>query len=201
MYAYDEDYLPDAKEHLGTMLDFAVNTCGMDLRAFYNRFTGCSISRMFGIGHPMFVAGMSGRDMAERVLTSTGYTGAIPDYRFNGYTPEFWAGWALAQFQWYSGADFLAIDQNGLPIEKVVSLYNPLHEADISKFLDIAGKLFHAPEFNLKAMRKAAGLTQQDLAERAGVSLRMIRAYEQGTQPIERAEHGAVERIMGVLGV
>lgn len=43
------------------------------------------------------------------------------------------------------------------------------------------------PETNIKKMRKAAGLTQKELAEKSGVKLRMIQAYEQGYKDINGA--------------
>lgn len=40
---------------------------------------------------------------------------------------------------------------------------------------------------NLKKMRQKAGLTQKELAEKAGVSKRMIEQYEQGIKDINEA--------------
>lgn len=52
---------------------------------------------------------------------------------------------------------------------------------------------------SLKCRRKSAGLTQLELAERSGVKLRMIRAYEQNCQDISKAEAGSVARLARVL--
>lgn len=192
MNAYDKDYLPYAKDCLGTMLDYAVNTCNMAPRAFYIRFLASEAARLFAMGHPLFLVGMSGCDLALRLLEKTGWKGETPPYRFNGYTPEYWAGWALAHFQWYSGYSFQTIDQNGLPIEDIIQLYHPLHEADISKFLDIASRRIRLPECPLRELRKAASLTQAQLAAKSGISLRLIRAYEQGTVSLSHAESATV---------
>jgi transcriptional regulator with XRE-family HTH domain len=43
-------------------------------------------------------------------------------------------------------------------------------------------------------------MTQRELAECSGVSLRMIRAYEQEAQDISKAEAGKVSRLAAVLG-
>ena len=200
MHAYDEEYLPYAKDCLGTMLDYAVNTCGIGARAFYIRFLASGTSRMFAMGHPMFLVGMAGSDVAQRVLEKTGWTRELPPFRFNGYTPEYWAGWALAHFQWHSGLSFQVIDSYGLPIEDIISLYNPLHEADISKFLDIAQKRIRLPENPLKERRKSSGLTQAALAQKADVPLRLIRAYEQGSVKLSHAESGTALRLARALG-
>ena len=94
----------------------------------------------------------------------------------------YWTGWVLSQLQWYSGLDFKQIDQ-AFPIEEILRLYYPLHEADITRFMAVAERRLQTatPQNTslVKLLRKAHGLTQQALAERSGVSLRMIRAYEQ----------------------
>lgn len=201
MHAYDESYLADAKDHLGDMFDYAVNTVGMNIRDIFERFAYCGVGEMFECGHPLFLAGMCGSDLARRVLENTGRPGPYPEYEFTGYSEEYWAGWALAHFQWYSGISFKDIDRYGLPIEEIVRMYYPLHEADISKFLDIASRMVHVPEPNLKEIRKAAGFTQARLAEESGVPLRLIRAYEQGTVALSHAEAGTVARLERVLKV
>lgn len=199
MRAYAETYLADAKDHLGDMFDYAVNTMGMDIRDIFERFAYCGTGEMFEIGHPLFVAGMCGSDLARRVLENTGHPGPYPEYEFTGYSEEYWAGWALAHFQWYSGLRFRDIDRYGLPIEEVVRMYYPLHEADISKFLDIASRRVKIPPVSLKELRKNAGFTQAELADRSEVPLRLIRAYEQGTVSLSHAEAGTVARLARAL--
>lgn len=41
MRAYAETYLADAKDHLGDMFDYAVNTMGMAIRDIFERFAYC----------------------------------------------------------------------------------------------------------------------------------------------------------------
>ena len=38
MYAYDRDYLYHAQRNFGHMVDFAVNTCDMDIDEYFNIF-------------------------------------------------------------------------------------------------------------------------------------------------------------------
>ena len=68
-------------------------------------------------------------------------------------------------------------------------MYHPLHEADISKFADIADTKMkeHFPDTNLKRIRITYGCTQAELAERSGVSLRSIQMYEQRNKNINKA--------------
>lgn len=187
MHAYDEIYLEYSKEKLGLMLSYAVNGLGMPLRAFYDRFLVSREARMFAVGHPKYVAGMSGIELALSVLDRE------EDKTEIGCDVDdiYWTGWALAQLQWNSGLDFAQIDQV-FPIEEIHRLYYPLHEADITRFFTVAERRLQVAKPQaaspIKLLRKTHGLTQQDLADLSGISLRMIRAYEQGSQDLSRAE-------------
>ena len=52
----------------------------------------------------------------------------------------------------------------------------------------------------MKAIRKQSRLTQKELADLSGVTLRMIQAYEQGDQDINKAETRTVFALSRVLG-
>ena len=81
-------------------------------------------------------------------------------------------------------------------------MYYTLHEADISKFADIADERIreHFKDTNLKRIRSAYGCTQAELAKRAGVSLRSIQMYEQRNKDINKASAETLYRIAKVLG-
>lgn len=199
MHAYDESYLAHAKDHLGDLFDYSVNALGTELRDAFERFAYSGVGEMFEKGHPLFLAGMSGSDLARRVLEATGRPGPYPKYEFTGYSREYWTGWALAHFQWLSGMRFKDIDRYGLPIEDIREMYHPLHEADISKFLEIASARVKLPTVSLKEQRTNAGFTQAQLAQKSGVPLRLIRAYEQGTVTLSHAEAATAMRLARAL--
>ena len=52
---------------------------------------------------------------------------------------------------------------------------------------------------NLKQKRKAAGLTQHELAGRSGVSVRTLQYYEQGVLDINKAAAATVYRLACAL--
>lgn len=54
---------------------------------------------------------------------------------------------------------------------------------------------------DLKAYRKAAGMTQLELAAASGVNLRTLQDYEQGKKPISQAAAITVYKIAKALGV
>lgn len=193
MHAYSEIYVADAQEALGVMLDYGTRICHQNLRDFYNRFLSLPMAEAFGTGHPRFVAGMSGKELCRYVFSQSGKEEIEEkEYLFPFEQPEiYWVGWFLAYLQWYTGRSFASIDRGGLPIETISDLYHPLHEADLSKCIEVAlGYLKR--NASLKSLRKTAGLSQEELARQSGVSLRMIRAYEQGTQEMSRAEYRTI---------
>lgn len=138
-HAYSELYVEDSRRNLANMLDYAVNDCGYDADEFFDMFIECGIAKWFGMGSPKFVVGMSGIELArEIVYQTTGERIEIPQSRnFGERSVEYWAGWAIAQYQWYSGKSFKDIVDGGLTISRICSMYI-LHEADITKFYQVA---------------------------------------------------------------
>ena len=79
-----------------------------------------------------------------------------------------------------------------------------LHEADESKFVETANEIIARNKENRKSklseIRKARGLTQQQLSEASGVTLRMIQLYEQKQNDISKAQVMVVVNLAKVLG-
>ena len=203
--AYDEIYLASAQNVLGHAIDFAIMTLNLDPDEFGKAFIVSDVSRQFAGGNPRFVAGMNGCELARQALYETHmpFTDA-EDAMFLDKSPEYWAGWALAFYQWFSARSFEQLQRDGLSIEIVISLYPTHHEADLTKFAQTADAIIreHTEKHprSLKTLRKEAHLTQQELSELSGVTLRMIQAYEQGDQDIRRAEARAVLALARALG-
>ena len=203
--AYNNLYLEDAMHNIGSMLDCAANAAHYDLFLFYEMFLSSGIASQMELGNPRFVSGLSGVELMELVAKkASGKT--LPElhyFPFDG-TPEYWAGWALAYYQWFTAKSFSFLQRNGLNLSTVLSLYPMLHEADLSKFVQVADTLIErhlsTKKSTLKTMRKQLRYTQKELAELTGVSLRMIRAYEQGCQDIRKAEAQSVFELSRVFG-
>lgn len=203
--AYEETYLSDAMNNLGDMLDYAVNDCGYSLEPFYSDFIVSGVSGAFEKGNPKYVAGMSGPELASEVLYRTrGSRSSFPASEEIEKSPEYWTGWILAYYQWYTAHSFSYLQRRGLSSARVLSMYPTLHEADISKFVDAANHILEKSRItegsNLKRIRTANGLTQKSLSDLSGVSLRMIQLYEQRRQDIRRAEAETLLRLSRALG-
>jgi len=191
--AYRQYYLEDAMNVLGAAVEAAVMLFEVPLERFWPIFLASPLARRFAAGDPFTLAGQSGWELAERVLSEAGvgFPRRVPD-GLRARTPEYWAGWALAQYQWYRGFSFAEIEDFA-PIVDIVKLYSPYHEMSILAFheeLDRRYRLRH-PETRLKELRKAAGLTRDELAALAQVSSRLIEQYEQRRRDINAARADA----------
>ena len=196
--AYDKSILEYAMDNLGTALDFAVNTLFIDGQEFLDLFCSTGIAAEFGAGNYKYVTGMTGRDLAEAVLTVSGKSFAKIDGDVNGaYSPAYWCGWILAYYQWFTGLSFKKL----LPLltfDLLLNSYGVLHEADESKAVDVFDSIVRAESF-LARMRKKRGFTQAALAKEANVSLRSVQLYEQRKNDIRKAQYNSLSEIARVL--
>ena len=203
--AYEETYLDDAMINLGDMFDYAVNDCGYDGEEFYTHFIVSGVASAFERGNPKYVAGLSGPELASEIFYRTHKTRLdIPPSENTDKSAEYWAGWILAYYQWHSARRFTDIKKLGLTIERILSLYPTLHEADITKFAVVADQIIEKNIINgasnLQRIRKASGMTQVKLAEESGAALRMIQLYEQRQKDINKAQAATLAKIAHVLG-
>lgn len=202
MRAYSEIYLNSATAIMAEMVDYAVNDQEVSGDDYMHMFIVSGIAKQFERGNPKYIAGKSGIEIADEVILKI--KGNIKNTLIKlqeNRTAEYWAGWALAQYQWYTAMQFDEI-QRSLPFSYIVKLYPTLHEADITKFYEIADKHIAAlnTQTNLKRIRNAAGITQDKLATESGVSLRSIQMYEQRNKDINKAQAITLAKISRVLG-
>lgn len=204
IHAYDKMYLEDVMENLAVMLDFAVNTCGYKIDEFYSWFLISGVSDQIAMGSTRYLAGLSGVELADSIVDRIGEM--LPEYEeyyVGAGSVEYWVGWALAYIQWYTGKTFKYLDRHDINASLMIKLYPTLHEADNSKLISVVlGRLERARQSKSSTMtvlRRQSGLTQTQLAELSGVSLRMIRAYEQKTQDLSKAEARTVLNLSKVL--
>jgi Predicted transcriptional regulators len=191
-HAYSETYLEGAMENLGDMLDYAMNDCGYGGDEFMELFLFSGIAEEFGNGNPKYVAGLSGPELAQRVITATIRDRVTtPPSQAISKSPEYWTGWALAWYQWYSGKPFSSLFRYGFTASWLLRRYSTLHEADLTKLAQVADEqMQNIPEqtANLGRIRKARGFSQRELSERSGVGLRSIQLYEQRKNDINKAQ-------------
>ncbi len=204
-HAYEETYLNDAMNNLGDMFDYAVNDCEYDPEEFFGHFIVSGVARAFERGNPKYVAGLSGPELASEVIFRTSLTRPdTPSAENIDKSPEYWAGWILAYYQWYTMRRFSDMRKHGLTMRRTLALYPTLHEADETKFVSVADEIIEksisAGISSLQRIRKASGMTQKELAEASGVALRMIQLYEQRKQNINNVQAITLTRMSHALG-
>ena len=190
IHAYDKIYLDKARTALGRMLDFAVYDLKYDIEDFFALFITSGIAARFEKGDYSVIVGMSGVELAYKVLELTkGEENRIKPQYTADRSEQYWAGWALAYYQWDTALSFEAIVR-AVPMKRILQMYSPYHEMDIRQFCDKMNELYRTaqPETNLKAFRQRSGLSQRELAEQSGVPLRTIQQYEQRQKSINKAQ-------------
>lgn len=201
MHAYDEMYLNPARIALGNMLQFAVHDLKMDIEDFYKMFLNSGIAERFGKGEAKFTVGMSGVELAYEVFyrITGNYCEKKPKSRIDK-TPEYWSGWALAFYEWERNVSFERIHSK-IQMPEIIELYHPYHEEDIRQFVDEMDLRMSQrnEESRLARLRAYANLTQKALAEKSGVSVRMIEQYEQGKKSLNRASAETVLHLSHAL--
>lgn len=189
-YAYSEMYLEDAMRTLGEAIDFALCDQGLNPAELTAILSNSLEMKQFERGAPRVVCGMSGDELAREIIDRAGLkpVECRESYPFNR-SPQYWAGWVLAYTQWTSCLGFSDLFEVA-PLDWIIGSYHPLHEASEDKFTELVIDKWNkvqAHRKGLKAARKAAGLTQKQLAAQSGVKLRAIQLYEQNQLDLRRA--------------
>ena len=189
IHAYDEEYLPYAQNILGHAVDFAVMSLNLDPDLFGSTFAVSSASIQFGNGNPSYVAGITGCELTRMVLDETNIAFTdTEDVMYMDKSPEYWAGWALAFYQWCSGRSFINILET-VSLSEIIRMYPVYHEMDITHFSERMDELMKQawPFTRLKKRRLNSGLSQSQLAADSGVALRQIQLFEQRQRNINNA--------------
>ncbi len=197
--SYDETLLYKAQTSMAHMFDVAVSSYGYDLSGFYDMFLDSPYSSRFERGESSVIAGMSGHELAYAVISEY-RSEPLHDHDFSiERSREYWIGWSLSYYQWISTRSFKYINSIA-PISDLYLMYSKYHEMDISQFVDHINELSDIKkQQTFKRLRKYAGLSQKELADKTGVPLRTIQQYEQGQKNIAHARTEAVVRLSRAL--
>ncbi len=200
--AYDEMYVEGAMIRMGDMLEYACLDCGYDPDSFWKMFLQSGVARRFEVGDVSVVAGKSGPELAYLVL-------AAADHRVDFSEPLwredrsdlYWSGWVLAYYQWYTAQPFSVIWKS-ISIRMLQKLYTTLHEADITKAVDVlSGLQKPVKKSPISSLRLVKGMTQQELAERAHMSISQLQRLEYGERKIENMSLKSALALAKALGV
>ena len=199
IHAYSQIYLSKTSRAVGNMLHDAVLEYDMDGTDFLNRFIQSDVAIQIENGNPKYIAGKSGLELFLEVMEKTTEK-RYEEKLIETYdkTDVYWVGWILTQYQWYSGRSFKSILKT-IPYNEFLGLYKTLHETDVQKSYEVLDAHIVKSESKLKIIRKNCNLTQLALANKSGVSLNTIRAYERKSKDLNKAQFDIVIRLARVL--
>lgn len=202
IHAYQEIYLNKSQQVLGDAFDYAINFCHIFGDDFVKLFLVSSISKKIEEGDVNYILGKSGIDIVlEIVKETTGKVIEAKSIESINRSKEYWIGWAIGYYQWYSDRKFFEIFQ-AVSFNDLENMYYTLHEADISKFVEIINQRIKDvfSETKLKHFRLISGCSQLELSKKSGVSLRSIQMYEQRNKDINKASVETLYRLSKVFG-
>ena len=202
IHAYNELYLSDAQTFLAKAFDYALNDCGQKPDWFGPVFARSSICKQFEIGSPAVISGKAGEESIRALLESIIPGEEFPSASFSqDRSPAYWAGWALAYYQWFTAKRFKDIFIR-VPLSEILSMYKLYHEMDLTNFVEDLDARYDSVvlETKLKKIRESRGLSQTQLAELSGVTKRSIQLYEQKVNDIDKAQGQTLYKLSRVLG-
>ena len=174
----------------------------MDADWIASLFVTTEYSRQFETGNPAILSGMSCVELA-RVLIQKAYRDKeLPPRKLTQQrSPAYWVGWALAEYQWYSGRRFRDIFER-VPLSEMLAMYSVYHEMDVSQFIEAVEMKYsqRKRDTRLKQIRENRGVSQAELAELSGVHLRSIQLYEQRVNDIDKAQAATLYKLSRTLG-
>lgn len=187
--AYSRDYLRDAQRSLGETFDFGIAECGYSAKDFSAFFVKSDVSRQLGIGNPKYVSGMNGCELARLILEQSGLCTDTPDIINLDKTPEYWAGWALAFYQWFSDRSYEEI-LTTVSLDEILGMYRVYHEMDITRFSEAMERLSRErrPQTRLRQIREKRGISPEELGRQTGLDEKQIRRLDSGQEDINRTE-------------
>lgn len=201
MTSYSENYLYDARIHMGTCFDYLINTCGFDADGAMKLFIESGIAFLFGEGHPGYISGMSGVELARHIYFDTHQEELLTSYSPSfEKSPQYWAGYSLAGYQWKCCRSFKEIFAV-IPFSDIIEMYSVYHEMNMQAFDEemerriVTFRVDNESQTSdnvLKRLRAYAGMSQSQLAKASSVKLRSIQMYEQGIYNLRQAEAGTV---------
>ncbi|WP_406543968.1 helix-turn-helix domain-containing protein [Pseudobutyrivibrio sp.] len=201
LHSYNQIYLNDAMTNLAEAFETAASIYKFDLDYFMHLFIASGIAQQFQVGNPKYISGKSGAELvADIVLKTNACEINLTQPIFINPSIEYWTGWVLAYFQWYTGMSFKDI-QKVISMSELMDKYHPYHEMDEQKIVDlIITKYKESDTVNrLQAYRRALGLSQSQLSKEAEINLRTLQQYEIGAKDISKASVSTVISLSKVL--
>ena len=199
---YSESQVNNLMDKMGDAFDYAINDCKIAGAEFVKIFVASMVCKKIENGDVSCISGKSGIEIAiECVNEITGKELNIATRERYERTAEYWCGWAICYYQWWSSRKYADIFRV-VSFDEMLCMYPTLHETSKEKFAEVLDEKMRKayPETNLKRIRTAYGCSQRELAEMSGVGLRSIQMYEQRNKDINKAHAESLYCLSKSLG-
>lgn len=200
--AYKKLYMNDMINCLANMFDYAINVCYQEPNMIAELFVSLGVAEQFERGNPAFISGKSGEEIARIILKDVYQEEIFPvNFIREGKTPEYWAGWALAQYQHITSKRYKDIFSY-VTLKDIISMYSVYHEMDVSHFFELMDEKCSNinRDTKLKQIRESRNVSQSELSKLSGVSIRSIQLYEQKVNDIDKAQAQTLYKLARILG-
>lgn len=107
-----------------------------------------------------------------------------------GYSSEYWADWALAEYQCYCGKRYIDIFEH-VKVSEIISMYSVYHEMDIFSFIEMVDEKCATalPVRRLKKLRKAAGYPRQSLLKFPAITYELSKCKSSVSMTLIKLRH------------
>lgn len=193
IHAYNEYYFSAIQEKLAIMFELAVLEEKIEIDDFADKFLSSRVCLAFEKADPVYVLGKSANELLGIILGKEPLNIETSSYA----SPEYWVGYVLAYAQWYLNKPFATLIK-AYPCGKLINQYFPYHEMDITQSLNlfVSHMSVSCP---LKDIRTKRNLSQSQLSILSNIPLRTIKAYEQGSVDIAKAQAETLYALAKVL--
>lgn len=182
IHAYNEQFVSIIQPKVAAMFELAILEEHIDIDVFAKKFISSPVCHALENADPVYALGKSANELLALILGNEPLNIETSSYA----SPEYWVGWILSYAQWYFNKPYCTII-TAIPCSKLLDNYFPYHEMDISQSMELIARHLK-PVCTLKEIRQTRGLSQTQLANLSNVPLRTIKAYEQGTVDISKAQ-------------
>ena len=197
---FDFEYLDDARETLGALLDIGVNEWKVPGDDLAQAFLASGVAEQFERRNPAYASGKSALDLLRLLAPYLDTERPAPEHAQVVPREDYWLGWILACYQMETGRPYRQVF-DAIPYEELAGMFYPLHEAPEEKFVEALNHRLAAAQLptRLYRQRKICGVSQKQLAEASGVGLRSIQLYEQRQKNINHAAAETLYRLAFAL--
>ena len=136
--SYDQMYLADVQKNLGFLFQFCLCNLRKTPEELQRDFLSSEIPYQIEIGNPDFLSGKSGFELAFLIYQDI--EKEIRSALQEQYCPQadYWTGFILAYSQWKLQCPFRVLLER-YSLERILASYPLMHEADVSKMVEVFG--------------------------------------------------------------